>query len=297
MYFLKKYRRGIKNKYRRGMPVSEMLLKDLNHWFWEAKNYCRNGMKHRTMLVYPHYPSRGSTLYKILRLLGYNITNKLSAKFDMAVYWEYLTFREEFQELEKIAKNGRKVINLYSRDISKEFVEEKFREIFSYGTFLDPTKYKGLCVKKNNINAKHDGEVILCPIEQTDKNFIYQILIDNQIDETQVEDIRLPVVNRTLPFAYQKFKPLAERFKFPTKSVLKPIEELLSPDEIEKTDRLCRALQLEFGEIDVLRNRTDGKIYVIDVNNTPQFQRNLSPEEKKSGIEHIARHFAERLLK
>jgi hypothetical protein len=33
--------------------------------------------------------------------------------------------------------------------------------------------------------------------------------------------------------------------------------------------RLCREMRLDFGELDVLRDRHDGRIYVVDVNRTP----------------------------
>lgn len=39
--------------------------------------------------------------------------------------------------------------------------------------------------------------------------------------------------------------------------------------EAELLLRLCRALGLDYGELDVLRDVEDGKLYVVDVNNTP----------------------------
>ena len=58
MYFLPKYRRGIKNKYRKGMPVFEMLTKDLGYAFTETLNYLKNGFRQKTIVAFPHYPSR-----------------------------------------------------------------------------------------------------------------------------------------------------------------------------------------------------------------------------------------------
>jgi hypothetical protein len=73
-----------------------------------------------------------------------------------------------------------------------------------------------------------------------------------------------------------KYKTLETRFgvfrkwhhKLKNVEVHKP-EDLLSPDEITKLIAFCSQSGLDYGEIDVLRYRSDGRIYVVDVNNTP----------------------------
>ncbi len=295
MYFLKKYRRGIFVKYRKHMPVTEMLLKDINYLLLKISNFFANNFSHKTLLVYPHYPSRGSALYKISRILKYNITNKPGSNYNLAVYWEYLTFREEFHFLESIADET-KVINLHSRDISKVFVDKAFKKVFGYSTFIDPKSYTGKIVKKNDINAIHDGTILQGPVKTTEDGFIYQILINNAGPGDTVIDIRVPIVNGTIDFVYEKFKPVDNRFGHPSKSVVRKIEDMLSTKEIELLNKLCDEMQLEFGEMDVLRNKDDGKIYVIDVNNTPQFQRKLIKEDEKTALHKIAAAFRKEFL-
>lgn len=295
MYFLKKYRRGIFVKYRKHMPVMEMMLKDINYLVLKISNYFANNLKHKTILVYPHYPSRGSALYKISRILNYNVTNKPQSHYNLAVYWEYLTFREEYQFLESIAPKT-KVINLHSRDISKVFVDKAFKKVFGYSTFIDPKTYTGKIVKKNDINAIHDGTILQGPVNEIEEGFIYQILINNAGPDDTVIDIRVPIVNGTIDIVYEKFKPVNDRFGHPSKSIVRKIEEMLSTGEIELLNKLCHEMQLEFGEMDVLRNKDDGKIYVIDVNNTPQFQRRLSNDDEKTALNKIAAAFKKEFL-
>ncbi len=271
MYFLKKYRRGIKNKYRRGMPVFEMLLKDINHTIIQLLNYFKNGFKHKNALCFPHYPSRRSALYIILRKLNYTITNR-PGKFDLVIYWEYLTFRKEFHLMDKIAEN-KPVINLYSRNISKKNVDEHFKRVFGYATAVDPLVYEGKCVKKNNINAIHDGQIIHCPVKSKDENFIYQLLIDNSTDEGCFLDYRTLIMGKEIPFVYLKFRYKNQQFKHPFKAILDKPENVFSKHEMAKILALANSMKLDFGEMDVLRNRKDGKIYVVDVNNTPQSPR------------------------
>jgi hypothetical protein len=289
--FNKKYR-GFFNKYHKKMPFGEVVLKDLNYLSLSVKNFFRNDFKNKSILVYPHYPSRGSTVYKVGNLLGYNVTNKPKKSTKMAVYWEYLTFREEFQKMEEISKT-KKVINLYSRDISKKFIDKIHQDVFGYATIVDPLIYNDKIVRKNDINAKHDGVIIQGPLDAVEDEFIYQRLIDNSCANNLVMDIRIPVVMKTLDFVYIKLRSIDERFKNTTVDTkTKNIDEILNQEEIELINEYCSRLKLEYGELDVLRDKKDGKIYVVDVNNTPQGPpANTSKNDSAFALQKLASAF------
>lgn len=297
MYFLKKYRRGIFNKYRKGMPVPEMLLKDLSHFFLQVRNYIKNGFRQKNMLVYPHYPSRGSTIYKIGKILGMNVTNKPAKKTHIAVYWEYLTYREEYRYLESLAGKI-KVINLFNRDISKVLVDKVQQKVFGYSTFIDPLNYKGKIVRKNNINAKHDGVVLEGPLKEADQDeYIYQILIDNSVPGGRVVDIRVPVVGQVLDFVYIKYRYISDRFKNPIQTEVKPATDILSSEEMGLLNAFCREMHVEYGELDVLRHNENSRLYVIDVNNTPQGPpENTSSADGKYALKRMAEAFEKKFL-
>jgi hypothetical protein len=53
-----------------------------------------------------------------------------------------------------------------------------------------------------------------------------------------------------------------------------PATEHLSEQECENIIMYCQKIGLEYGEIDILRSDDDGKIYIIDVNNTPWWPPN-----------------------
>lgn len=284
--------RGYFNKYHKAMPFSETILKDLSYFFISVRNYFSNNFNNQSILVFPHYPSRGSTIYKIGKILNYNITNKPNKNIRTAVYWEYLTFREEFRYLEN-KTSELKVINLQSRDISKQFIDQVHQDVFNYATIVNPTTYKGKIVKKNDINAAHDGQIIQGPITNIEKGYIYQILIDNSHSEKLVMDIRVPVVGKILDFAYIKLRDVSERFKNTTiDTTVKQIQDILSHSEIQLLNEYCKKLKLEYGELDVLRNKDDGKIYVVDVNNTPQGPpANTSKKDAHMALNQIAKAF------
>ena len=297
MYFLKKYRRGVLNRYYKEMPLFERFTKDLSEGAADLRAYLKQGFKRKAILAYPHFPSRGSTLYKIARALDMGITNHPGRKFQYVVYWEYLTFREEFALVEKLRAKY-PVINLHNRDISKERVDRIHQQIFGYNTKIDPLQYQGRAVRKSDINAIHNYAVVNCPIYKTEPGDFYQILINNEVENgTKVEDIRVPIIGGTLDFVYLKHRDIKVRFKNPIYCKPTPIQELLSAAEIKQIEAMASAMHLEFGEMDVLRNRDDGQIYVIDVNNTPQGPPGgISKEDARWAVNRMAEFFQNRLL-
>jgi hypothetical protein len=48
-----------------------------------------------------------------------------------------------------------------------------------------------------------------------------------------------------------------------------PVEEALSAEEIRNIRKFARSIGLDYGELDVLRDRDDGRTYIVDANKTP----------------------------
>lgn len=227
-----------------------------------------NVKKTKTILFYPEYPHRRTIIYKILKHLRYNITSNPKHKFDIAFYWEDTTFREKSDVIKKL--NQRKVINLNCTDISKKRISESFREVFGYGFEINPEKYEGECVKKNNLNAKHDGFIINCPIKKTEEGYVYQKVLNNIVNDKYVMDIRVPIFKGEIPFMYLKFKLIENRFTNEVyNSKIASVNEYLTEEEVNLIIGFCKNINLDYGELDVLRNNDDRKIYIVDVNYTP----------------------------
>ena len=94
-------------------------------------------------------------------------------------------------------------------------------------------------------------------------------LIDNRTDGGAVEDLRVPVVGGEIPFVYRKHRPFCDRFSNTNLWVgLATAEQVLSEGEQELLRGFCRAMGLDLGELDVLRDAGDTRIYVVDVNPT-----------------------------
>ena len=296
MYFLSKYRRGIKNTYRENIPVSEKLLKDIGFQLLEVLHFALNGFQRKTLLVYPDFPSSKTVIRKICRVLNINLTNRIGRNFNWVLYYEDETFRSQFLPLEALGEY--RIVNLHSRDISKVYVEQIHLKVFGYNTLIDPLTYTGKGVKKSNINAKHDGQVIEFPVADTEDGFVYQKLINNQVNEEEVLDMRVPIINSEIPLLYLKHRKVTERFKnTTTRTELAELGKHLSDAEQAQVIEFADKMKLEFGELDILRDLDDKRIYIVDVNNTPFGPpANISRKQGAAAINILARAFKKAFL-
>ncbi len=257
---------------------------------------------HKTVLFYPGYPSKSTVLYKIFRRLGYNITNNDALPNDIVIYWDDTTYRKPDSLIDQISKS-RKVINRWSVDISKSYVDGIFQHVFGYSSFVDPNLFHGLMVKKSEVNARHDGEIVIGPLKPQ-VGFIYQKLINNVYDDAFAADLRIPLFNNKTPLVFVKYKTLSTRFGLFKKhhhrkknTLLLKTEEVLSKEEIEKLKTFCQLSGLDYGELDVLRDKDDGRIYIVDVNNTPTGPPYMNKQEFEQAMQIMTDVFEQEFLR
>ncbi len=183
-----------------------------------------------------------------------------------------------------------KTINFSCTDISKTKVAEAFAEVFGYDLAVDPRTYQGLIAVKSEQNGAHDGSLAQAPLapDAYKADLVYQKLVDNRIDTSTVEDLRCPVVGGKIGLVFVKHRPVDNRFaNFNSKVFLACPEDYLNPDERAKLGAFARIMGLDFGGMDVLRDRNDGRIYVVDVNKTdmgPPIALSLSDKNKSMDI-------------
>lgn len=256
------------------------------------------------ILFYPDRPMQFHALYKILMFLGYRITSDTKKKYNLAIKW-WLAFdgnpfapEESFPPLNGTRKNGVKLLNIHCNDISKERVSSVFEEVFGYSLSVDPRKYSGKCVMKSNWNALHEGRIIECPTTTKNKNVVYQKLIRNEVEDGLVEDMRVPIFGNKTPFVYLKYRSVKDRFvdrrHTGKKATIVEVAEVLSADELNNIHRFCERIGLDYGEVDVLRDRDDGRIYIVDANNTPSGPTSaISDDEAKVAIVRLSKTFEE----
>ncbi|MBM3421387.1 MAG: hypothetical protein FJY11_09660 [Bacteroidetes bacterium] len=256
-------------------------------------NYHRNGRIHRTILFYPEYPRRRGVLYKVFRSMGFNITNDPSNPHNIRIFWSTATIKEQDQVVRDWAETGG-AINMNCTDVSKSRVDAIFTAIFGYSSLVDPLTYGGEMVKKSEINAAHDGVIVKGPVEP-ENGFVYQKLIDNSVEGGMVADLRIPVIMNTIPHVYVKYKRMKYRFGHFSRTdtrkrgvdIMKP-DQVLSDDEISRIKLYVREFGLDYCELDVLRDKATGLIYIVDVNNAPFGLRFMDRQSTEAALSRIS---------
>lgn len=246
------------------------------------------------ILFFPHTPSPKSVAFKVCRRLGYPIAGRERPEVILAVRYEYATFKTT-TDSPGHPDGAPRPINSTVREISKTHVDEVMRETFGYGLIVDPASHSGPMVRKSNLNGRHDGEVVEGPLsfEDVEASSVYQRVVDNRCGADLVRDIRVPVVHDLLSFVYLKDRPLDDRFSNRNLHAdLAPIEEVFEPSERQRILQFAKRIGLDFGELDVLRDAESGRIFIVDVNDTPNGPPNhISEAAGREAIEAIAQRF------
>ena len=160
------------------------------------------------------------------------------------------------------------VINGGCRDITKSRVAKTFEEVFGYPLRLDPTLHNGVMVRKSEENGDHSGSLVRGPCAE-EPGWVYQKAIDNRDGKGFVADLRCPTVFGKLAVVCIKRREVERRFdNYNAGCDLAEPEDVFSADERAKIAEFCRAMGLDWGGLDILRDNRDGRIYIVDVNKT-----------------------------
>jgi hypothetical protein len=241
-----------------------------------------------TVLLEPYgVPVRmySMALFKICAELGWSIKDGRQHKEGLRLFWPNKETPETQAYPDLI--NGRCV------NINKSLVVKNFEVIFGYGYTVDPRNPSGPYVRKSEINGRHDGQIIE-GARVPEGGFVYQRFIDIALNESMGEDIRLIYMRGLLQFCYRKSRSLETWFgQKSTTATIDRTSSLISHDEASRVCTLCDAMGLEYGELDCLRDRKDGRLYVVDVNRTPSGPpRALPGSQKRIAVREMARAFA-----
>ncbi len=229
-------------------------------------NRCRG----RTVVFYPDQPDWLYVIYKACLFLGYRMTNNPKERACAVMAWQDVTVRKR-EAAVPVDDSGTHVINALCNDISKQRLAAVFSEVFGYELEVDPTRYQGACVMKSDANARHDGQVVECPVERREPARVYQRLVNNVVDGGEyIRDIRVPVFRDVIPFVYLKYRRIGTRFSNENAYVkVGRVRDWISREEEGKILEVCRVMGMEYGELDVARDRDTQDLYIMDMNNTP----------------------------
>lgn len=190
------------------------------------------------------------------------------------------------------------VINGRITDISKKNVSRIFEDVFGYGLEIDPTTFEGKAVEKSDENGVHDGRIINCPIDEdaVRKDCCYQKFIDSSFTDDTCEDLRVASVFGKIATVFHKHKTFENRFSTTYQSTtVREAEAVFSSIEEDNITQFCDEIGLDFGAIDVMRDKHDMRIYIVDVNKTCMPVLSLPMEDQHRSLAQIARVFENNL--
>jgi hypothetical protein len=180
---------------------------------------------------------------------------------DAAFYFEDSTRGQS------VAAPHAKRFNFQCTDVSKSRVAAVFESVFGYPLALDPQTHHGQAVEKSEENGRHDGRLIACPGTPR-AGAVYQFYIDTAIDGV-AQDLRTCCVGGEPVIVMIKTKPLGASFSIQNTSVRAiDVDQMFSPDEQRQIARFNHAMGLDWGSLDILRERSSGRLYIVDVNKT-----------------------------
>lgn len=230
-------------------------------------------------------------IWPVVKLAGGRIVQD-AQQADVLMHFEDATFGDTPPPL---AGQHAAYVNFGCRDVSKSKVAAAFEAAFGYPLALDPRTHTGPAVEKCELNGAHDGRIVQCPAEPLPGR-VYQRVIDNTAANPDlVEDYRSPTVGGRPVCVFMKRRAIGERFANANSEVeMKRTEECFSPEELARISDFCTRMNLDFGGLDILRDRADGRLYIVDANKTdmgPPIALPIPP--KLMAVRMIARAFRE----
>jgi hypothetical protein len=233
----------------------------------------------RSLCFYPDQPPFKDLLEGIRQYAGWDLApNPESA--DWCVLYRDTTW-VNLPDDDPYAGIAPTWINGCCRDISKRTVQRVFANVFGYPLAVDPLTHEGVCVRKSNFNAVNiddvkDMLVLVGPIPEDElaDQHVYERLVDGLVPGLGHVELYAYVVGGAVVSIVRDIRldgmHAGRLAKLLDRTVDAP-RTVFSPEELEQIGEFCAAMGLDFGKLDIIRDRVDERIYILDANKTPQW--------------------------
>jgi len=251
------------------VPYSPSVIKQVSAWFayFFAAQRIEPARPSFTIAFTPERARPWYLVWAVARAAGAKLA-KDAAHADVVMHFEDSTYSPN--EAPTKLKPGARLVNFSCCDVSKTRVTQACEAAFQQPLRVDPTTHVGPAVEKSEINAAHDGRIVQCPIAPAPGR-VYQRVVDNRTfaDPNLVEDLRTCTVGGKPVCVFIKRRQLTKRFlNTNTEVLLRAPEEVFSAAEIEQIGAFTREIGLDWGGVDVLRDRNDSRLSIVDANKT-----------------------------
>ena len=193
-----------------------------------------------------------------------------------------------------IARLPSSAVNRRCTDISKTTVDRAWAEVSGYSISVDPLTWDGPLVVKPVVNGVRGGRIVDGPLPTRRARVVYQRLVDCR-QENRVHTLRPVVFDGRMLIVYEKWRAATDWFSGREEVAVRRPGEVFSATEQEQLLRLCAALGMDYGELDVVRDGASGLMYAVDVNRTPIRPRGLAPSDDDAAFGPLAEAIADRI--
>ena len=261
------------------VPIGAGVLRETASWlaFHARVEIARRAIKANgpSLWFEPERPRPWYLLWPVIQLAGLRIV----ARREDADFSFIFDDRTQTQIAE--ALKTRSVLNGECLNVSKSHVADVFQTVFNHPLCVDPLTWNGDMVVKSELNGVHDGRVLAGPREP-EAGQVYQRLIETTGPDGCVQDLRCPTVGGRIPLVFIKKRPVERRFENTNSFVtLAAPSAVFTQLELDQLSAFCREMKLDWGGLDVLRDRESGALYVVDVNKTDMGPPIALPMEDK----------------
>lgn len=250
------------------VPYSPSILAQVVAWFryYFASQRLERLSPRFTIAFTPERARPWYLIWAVSRAAGGVYTPDI-ASADVVMHFEDATYSPN--DPPSRIKPGAKLVNFGFQDASKTRVARAAEQAFGRALAVDPSTYSGLAVEKSEINAAHDGRIVQCPV-QPQPGRVYQRVIDNRIGDTDiVEDLRTCTIGGKCIVVFIKRRPVTKRFLNTNSEVLlRDPKDIFSSAELAQIETFTRLMGMDWGGVDVLRDRSDGSLTIVDANKT-----------------------------
>jgi hypothetical protein len=242
----------------------ELALRRLRRWA-RATAYARwhnerIGQGRGTLNFYPMRPEPRMQIAWLLRALHMRIGFEIDSP---AIAWDTGTWFDDRARrlLPADAINGQCL------DVSKSRVDALWADVAGYSVAVDPRATSGLIVAKPEENGSHGGRLVRAPTTPR-SGFVYQLLVDTRTDG-RIHSTRPVIIGGDITVVLEFVRDGPNWFHGTNYCTVTTARDAYSGVEQQRIRAFAAAIGMEFGELDVFRDRHSGLIYVLDANRTP----------------------------
>lgn len=180
-------------------------------------------------------------------------------------------------------ETNKRVINGKLVSTSKNYTDTMFEEVFGYPISVT----KGKCYRKSIKQATKDLIEYDLDTLPKEEGYVYQKRLNYEVAKDTFIKFRLFVINSEVRFVYcMKSKTMLESYWGITPDNIGNPFIFVNQKDIMLTNKFCKKIGLEWGELDAAYDRDNGLFYIFDVNNTPS-GANLPNHSSKEMIDYF----------